>query len=110
MSLSPYYCDGQVTIYCTDVRDSELTRLAGRLHCVVTSPPYNVGLDYDGHRDWMPWDQYRALADDTARLIALTLRRGRRAWVNTAVSVPENPEATGDKRRVLLGLLWANAL
>ena len=110
MSLTPYYFDGQVTIYCADVRDAELARLAGVADCVVTSPPYNVGLDYDGHRDWMPWDQYRALADDTARLIAWTLRRGCRAWVNTAVSVPEVPGSTGDKRRVLLGLLWANAL
>ena len=28
------------------------------VHLVITSPPYNVGLDYDGHNDKMPYEQY----------------------------------------------------
>jgi hypothetical protein len=105
--MKPVYDDGQVTIYCADVRDVD--RLAP-VACVVTSPPYNVGVDYAGHHDFIPWRQYRALADDTARLIARSLLPGGRAWVNTAVSVPERPESDGTKRRVLLGHLWASAL
>lgn len=108
MSLSPFYDDGQVVIYCADVRSVELADVAT---AVVTSPPYNVGLDYAGHHDWMPWPEYRALADDTAGLIARALVPGGRAWVNTAVSVPESPAGTpGNKRRVLLGHMWAAAL
>jgi DNA methylase len=107
MSATLFYDDGQVTIYCGDVRSVDLVEVAA---CVVTSPPYNVGLDYDGHADWMPWPAYRALADDTARLIARALVPGGRAWVNTAVSVPELPDGTEGKRRVLLGHLWATAL
>lgn len=105
--MRPFYDDGQVTLYCADVRSVDL---AGVAACVVTSPPYNVGLDYDGRTDWLPWDEYRALADDTAGLIARALVPSGRAWVNTAVSVPESPQGGGCKRRVLLGHLWANAL
>jgi DNA modification methylase len=113
MSLAPFYDDGQVSIYCADARSVDL---AGAAACVVTSPPYNVGLDYDGQRDWLPWAEYRALAADVAGMVARALVPGGRAWVNTAVSVPEAPCAGGHhsdriaKRRVLLGHLWATAL
>jgi hypothetical protein len=111
--VKAFYDDGQVTIYCADVRSVDLSEVAA---CVVTSPPYNVGLDYDSHTDWMPWREYRVLADDTAGLIARALVPGGRAWVNTAVSVPVTPMVGGHhsgrtgKARVLLGHLWASAL
>src|SRR5262245_13788030 len=28
------------------------------VHLVMTSPPYNARVDYDGYRDWLPWDEY----------------------------------------------------
>ena len=28
------------------------------MHLAITSPPYNVGLDYDGHNDQMPYEKY----------------------------------------------------
>lgn len=30
------------------------------VHLAITSPPYNVGLEYDGHQDKMPYDEYLA--------------------------------------------------
>jgi len=30
------------------------------VHLAITSPPYNVGLEYDGHHDKMPYDEYLA--------------------------------------------------
>lgn len=115
--MNPFYDDGQTTIYCADVRDDALfSELAGTAACVVTSPPYNVGLDYDGHSDALPWPEYWDLADTTARLIARALVPGGRVWVNTAVSVPERQPVGGRhvggtaKRRVLLGRGWADAI
>lgn len=107
MAPEPFYDDGQVTIYCADVRDVDLCEVAAT---VVTSPPYNVGLGYhaDPDSDALPWPAYRQLATDTASLIAGALVPGGRAWVNTAVSVPAEPGPA--KRRVLLGHLWAGAL
>ena len=114
MSVTPFYDDGEVTIYCADLRMVALP--ASSVAAVVTSPPYNVGLDYDATPDTLPWPDYWGLADDTAAVIASVLVRGGRAWVNTAVSVPEISEDRGPhagctaKRRVMLAYGWATAL
>jgi DNA modification methylase len=107
MGLVPFYDDGQAMIICADVRDVNLRDVAA---AVVTSPPYNVGLAYDGHDDALPWTAYRTLADQAAAAIARALVPGGRAWVNTAVSVPEDPTGGAGKRRVMLAHLWATAL
>jgi DNA modification methylase len=45
-------------IICGDCREW-LGRLpAESVHLAITSPPYNVGLDYDGHHDAMTYEQY----------------------------------------------------
>jgi DNA methylase len=114
MTTAPFYDDGQVTLYCADLRAIDLP--AGCVGAVVTSPPYNVGLDYHATTDALPWDEYWALAADAAALMAGALVDGGRVWVNTAVSVPETPSPPGPhsgrmgKRRVLLARGWADAL
>ena len=115
MSAGPFYDDGQVTIWCADLRDVPASELAESAACVVTSPPYNVGLTYDGDAqgDALGWDAYWRLADTAAVVMARALVPGGRAWVNTAVSVPETlgGRAGGaGKRRVLLARGWADAL
>jgi site-specific DNA-methyltransferase (adenine-specific) len=113
--MRPFYEDDHVVLFCADVRDVEASELVG-VACVVTSPPYNVGLDYDGAADVLPWADYWQLAGRTAELIAGALPPGGRVWVNTAVSVPEQVPACGlyllqtPKRRVLLARGWADAL
>ena len=51
------------------------------IHCIITSPPYNVGLDYDEYMDNKPYEDYlhwmkeifsesyRVLTDDGRMLI-----------------------------------------
>jgi DNA methylase len=107
MGLVPFCDDGDVTLYCADVRDVALHEVSA---AVVTSPPYNVGLGYDSRDDAMPWPVYRAFARDAAGVIAQSLVPGGRAWVNTAVSVPTDLPGGAGKQRVLLGHLWAVAL
>jgi len=31
---------------------------AESIHLAITSPPYNVGLEYDSHNDKMPYEEY----------------------------------------------------
>jgi DNA modification methylase len=113
--VTPFYDHDGITLYCADLR-----RLAGQLDgtvaAVVTSPPYNVGVGYDGddQADALAWPDYWSLAADAAGLMARALVRGGRAWVNTAVSVPEHPAGSRStelaKRRVLLAHRWAGVL
>ncbi|MGH3476666.1 MAG: DNA-methyltransferase [Acidimicrobiales bacterium] len=109
--MTPFYVDDTTTLYCADVRDPTLTdALDATAAAVVTSPPYNVGLDYDGDSggDSLPWPEYWQLAAAASDLMASALVPGGRAWVNTAVSVPHD-QAAG-KCRVLLAHRWATAL
>ena len=110
--MTPFFDDGQVALFCADVRDVEFR--AGCAAAVVTSPPYNVGLDYDGGEDAVAWPDYWSLAADAARMMANVLADGGRAWVNTAVSVPAGTDAADlgrpGKARVMLAHRWASVL
>lgn len=84
--MNPYYDDGQVRIYCTDVRDLNLAD-TGEAACVVTSPPYNVGIAYDTAGDSRPEPEYRQLAQASTELMGAALAAANgRAWVNVGVS------------------------
>lgn len=109
--MRPYYDDGQITIYCSDVRDLELHEVAA---AVVTSPPYNVGLNYDEYDDGLAWPAYWSLAEQAAAVVCRALVPGGRLWLNTAVSVPTTTSPSGPavvgKSRVLLAARWALVL
>jgi site-specific DNA-methyltransferase (adenine-specific) len=115
----PYYSDGAVTIYHGDVRD--LWSVDGSAHCVVFSPPYNVGVEYDDHDDLMAWDAYVDLADCTAEVLRSWTAEGGRVWCNVMPNAPMAPTGGsfkgkyGDKGghavgRVDLARVWAGLL
>ena len=56
MTVAPFYDDGQITLYCADLWAMDLPTAS--VAAVVTSPPYNVGLHYDGGDDARPWPEY----------------------------------------------------
>lgn len=84
------YEDPQVTIYHGDARDM---REVGdqTVQLIVTSPPYNVGTDYDVHDDRLSWEEWedlcRAVLAEAARVlrpggvlawnVPFTVRRGK---------------------------------
>lgn len=72
--------------------------------CIVTSPPYNVGIKYDDYVDFVPWEEYGQMASDAAEAMARVLMPGGRAWVNVQPTVPHKP---GDNsERVDLECIW----
>ena len=84
--MKPYYDDGHVTIYHADVRNVTAEDL-GHAACVVTSPPYNVGVAYDCWDDSLPERTYHHLAVRASTLIGdLLARLAGRAWVNIGVA------------------------
>lgn len=70
----PYYRDEAATIYHGDCRDI-LPELSG-IQLVPTSPPYNVGMDYDVYDDQRPWPEWYSMMEDGFRLILGVLRPG----------------------------------
>lgn len=55
--------------------------------CVVTSPPYNVGIDYADGSDALTPDQYRELCRASAEEMYRVTMKGGRLWVNVTHAI-----------------------
>jgi DNA modification methylase len=94
---------GGVTVWRADSR-----RLAGDttiadVDLVITSPPYNVGIEYGQHHDQMQQEQYEELLDSVFLACCQVMRDGARIAVVMPFGVGRNPWRP-------LGLLTATRL
>ncbi len=71
-------------ILCGDCRDVLRGIPDGCVHLAITSPPYNVGLEYDGHNDRMSYDDYLAWLLPVWRELYRVLVNGGRFALNIA--------------------------
>jgi site-specific DNA-methyltransferase (adenine-specific) len=69
-------------IICGDCRQVLAVMPTGSVHLAITSPPYNVGLEYDGHNDQMSYDEYLAWLVPTWQQIYRVLVEGGRFALN----------------------------
>lgn len=75
--------------------------------CIVTSPPYNVGMEYAGVSDLLVGGEYEALADRSCAEMARVLKHSGRVWLNVAA---QTNHEDGNGRRGNLTWLWSRAL
>lgn len=71
-------------LICGDCRDVLREIPEGSVHLAITSPPYNVGLDYDGHIDRMSYTEYLAWLLPVWRELHRVLVDGGRFALNVA--------------------------
>jgi DNA modification methylase len=69
-------------IICGDCRQVLQKIPAESVHLAITSPPYNVGLDYDGHHDSMPYEEYLEWLTPVWRQLLRVLVPGGRFALN----------------------------
>lgn len=117
--MTPYYSDADVTIYHGSAADPWPVE---GVACVVFSPPYNVGIEYDEHDDLMAWDDYVHLASRVSSETERALVDGGRVWVNVMPNAPLAPTGGTHKNgrwgekgghaveRVDLSRLWSETL
>lgn len=77
----PFYSDDLVTIYRADtayldVLDDETVDL------IITSPPYNLDVSYNGYRDAVPYDRYLEWIGLWSAALFRVSRPGGRACIN----------------------------
>lgn len=77
----PFYHDGQVTIYCADSTQLDILEAAS-VDLIVTSPPYNLDVSYNGYSDDLPYAPYLDWVGNWARSLLRIARPGGRAAVN----------------------------
>jgi site-specific DNA-methyltransferase (adenine-specific) len=81
VSPKPVYADGSVTIYCADSSHLSLIPDAS-IDLIVTSPPYNLDMSYNGYRDDVPYDAYLHWVCDWATELLRVAAIGGRACIN----------------------------
>ena len=75
--------------------------------CIITSPPYGTGIEYDVYTDVPPWEsRYRSLVRFSVAEMYRVAKPSARVWVNVMPSVPHREGGS----RYPLGLLWQTEL
>jgi len=81
LTIEPAYRDDLVTIYCAD--STRLDVLAdASVDLVITSPPYNLDVGYNGYHDDLPYQGYLEWVEKWAAALWRVSRSGGRACVN----------------------------
>jgi site-specific DNA-methyltransferase (adenine-specific) len=80
-----------------EVGDARHLRLEdGSVHLIVTSPPYNARLSYNGYEDWLPWEDYwHGLIEPSVREMFRVLAHGGRLALNMANVVRQDVPVPG---------------
>jgi DNA modification methylase len=76
--------DFQNKILCGDVLDIIKKIPKSSIHLAITSPPYNVGKDYDNHNDNMSYGEYLKWLNEVWRETQRVLINGGRFCLNIA--------------------------
>jgi DNA modification methylase len=102
-----------MTVYPGDA--TKLPLADESVHCIVTSPPYNCGTEYEGYDDNMSWGEYIQMVHAAAHEMERVLVPGGRAWINVAPTVPFNGKPPDgydiqEGGRVSLALGWGKVL
>lgn len=71
-------------VYCGDVLETMKKIPRGSIHLAITSPPYNVGKNYDNHDDSMNYDDYLEWLNSVWKETKKVLVRGGRFALNIA--------------------------
>jgi site-specific DNA-methyltransferase (adenine-specific) len=84
--VEPYYHDGQVAIFCADSTHLEILDDES-IDLIITSPPYNLDVSYNGYRDDIPYDRYQEWVALWAAALLRVARVGGRACINIPLDI-----------------------
>ena len=83
MASNLVYSDNLTSIFCGDAREIPLEN--NSVGQIITSPPYNARMHYEGYDDWLPWTEYwEGLIEPSLRECYRVLVHGGRIGFNIA--------------------------
>lgn len=87
-----FYEEKNVKFYLGNCIEVLRTLPEGSIDLVVTSPPYNVEIEYDSWNDLLPWEQYREFVFTWLSEVKRVLKKDGRFAINVLMSVKSNNE------------------
>ncbi|MBT9169372.1 MAG: DNA adenine methyltransferase YhdJ [Syntrophomonadaceae bacterium] len=87
--MRTYYQDDLIKIYNADSQNLSFIEDAS-VYLVITSPPYNTGIDYDNHYDRMSEDKYCEMLENVFRECYRVLVFGGRLCVNVPSCIKQH--------------------
>ena len=82
-----------IKIYCGDASDVLPLLKNESIDIAVTSPPYNVGIEYKGYDDNFDWNAYWLGANKVIKLLYDKLKKGGRACWNVQINIRRKDQA-----------------
>ena len=108
VAIKPYRTYGtgrsQITIFHGDSLELMPTLNANSVDVVVTSPPYNIGINYTVHRDNLPRPDYMEWMSHFGSIVSDVLRKDGSFFLNVG-GTPEDPWLPWDVARAVSGEL-----
>ncbi len=86
------YYDNDVHLYNGDFLTIDLNELMEKVNLVITSPPYNVGINYDSHDDTVNYDEYIQFTEQWLTKVYNLLQDDGRICIN----IPMNHNKNGN--------------
>lgn len=74
-------------IYNMDCLDGMKQIPDGSIDCIITSPPYNIGIDYGVYKDNLPWDEYYEWCEAWLTQCFRVLKKDGRIAINHYLSL-----------------------
>lgn len=95
------------TIYNTDCIQGMKSLPSDIVDLTITSPPYNLGVDYNQYRDKLTLDKYKAQIQNLCQELYRISKYGGRVCINVPIITKDWGE---DKKRVSADQLFQNCL
>ena len=81
-----HYENERGILYCSDCREVLKEILDSSVDLILTSPPYNLGMEYDAWNDNLPYEEYMELLEEFLRESFRVLKRDGRLVINHYLS------------------------
>jgi len=89
--LKPFYQKNGVTFYLEDCKEGMLKEIPPKaIDVIVTSPPYNIGMEYSYYRDTRPREEYLKWIEGVGAAVKATMSDEGSFFLNVG-GIPRDP-------------------
>ena len=98
-------------VYTMDCIEGMQTKIdENSIHIIVTSPPYNIGIKYNSHKDNMPFEDYLNWMEEFGRMCRRVLKENGSLFFNIGDKISDEFRAFKVAQRIAKSLKLQNTI